>query len=82
MPSDLVNAALAFLAANPYATLMQALSACQGDGSTLVAAMTAILTAAGITPATLGPDMIDQLVAWEKVTERDEVIAVMLRSAE
>jgi hypothetical protein len=39
------------------------------------------LTAAGIPPATLGPDMVTQLVAWAATKSRDDAIATMQEAA-
>jgi hypothetical protein len=87
MVSDLVLAAVALMQSSPDIEAFRALhrafgdSGCDGGNAALTGALSAILTAAGITPAALGPDMVEQLVAWSKATSRDEVIATMQRAA-
>lgn len=85
MVSDLILAAVALMQSSPDLDAFRALhsafrdSDASGGADTFNGALSAILTAAGITPAALGPDMVDQLVAWSKTASRDDVIATMQR---
>ena len=80
----IISGAIERMQTDPTIGVFRALMASRedpSDAAPLVEAMAAILTVAGITPAALGPDMIEQLVAWEKATSRDDVIATMQRAA-
>lgn len=82
-PDELVSAAQSLMQERDDLSIWRALLIARDDPSdaeTLVAAVSAILTAAGITPAALGPDMIDQLIVWEKA-QRIAVIAAPMQAA-
>jgi hypothetical protein len=88
MVSNLISSAIKLLQSDSnldaWRSLFAAFRESNADGGsdTFNGALEAILISAGITPATLGPDMIDQLVAWAKTKTRDEIIETMQTASE